>query len=235
MPSGNIAVFLLGGRGSRFGSPTPKQFHQIQKNPKEFIFERSASCLLNKIPVSSALFLVPEKLEPSERALFDQGLGRLRARFSHLDFYFTEGGAHRHESLERGVHFLKKKGINPKILLVHDANRPFLSDEFLSKVNQEINRIDHKRACSVPVVASADSLVLDEGGRGVAYLPRKKVYQVQTPQLLLWESLLAAFQKKKKNRFWTDEGSFMMDMGFPVFYYQGDVGNRKITHRKDVP
>ena len=234
MPSGNIAVFLLGGRGSRFGSPTPKQFHQIQKNPKEFIFERSALCLLNGVSVSSALFLIPEGLESSKRALFDQGLGRLKARFPHLDLYFTEGGSHRHESLERGVHFLKKKGIKSKILLIHDANRPFLSDEFLSKVNQEINRIDHKRACSVPVVASADSLVLDEGGQ-LSYLPRKKVYQVQTPQLLLWESLLAAFQKKKENRFWTDEGSFMIDMGFPVFHYQGDVGNRKITHREDIP
>ena len=229
----NIAIILLGGKGVRFGSSIPKQFYPIKNSQGESVFEFSASRLVSTISIGHVLFVIPKETNAPESKLFFESMNRLKKKYPDIKFHLTRGGENRHQSFMNGVAFFKKQAQpNFEVLIVHDANRPFLSNDFLLRVSEEIRQIDYKRACSIPVIPSVDSLVLN--GDNLSYLPREEVYQVQTPQLLWWASVLEAFSKNKGRKSWPDEGSFMSEMGFRVFCYPGEAANKKITYQEDI-
>ena len=237
--SRNIAVILLGGRGHRFCSGLPKQFHSFEQDQKKLVFELTAERLTECLNLSKLLFVIPEHLKPNEALLFEESLERLRQKFPEVICHTTKGGEHRHESFERGVCFLKKDNFKDKALIVQDAVRPFLSETFLNRIKKEAESLGEKKPCSIPVIPMTDSLVMKDSDHKVSlsYLERESVYLIQTPQLLWSDAVLKAFaykNKKDHKKTWTDEGSFMLDMGFPVASYEGDINNKKITYYEDM-
>ena len=246
MPSGsrNIAVILLGGRGQRFGSKLPKQFYSFKESPYKSIFEQATEKIAKYISLQKILLVIPSDLNQNEKSVFESCLERLTQEFPAIDYYSTNGGAHRHESFQKGISFFKEDDIQDKVFIVHDASRPFLSEDFLHKVEKETYNMGDQNPCSVPALQVADSLIINNNDENLyaekkilSYLPRDKVYYIQTPQLLWGKSVFEAFRinaQKKINKVWTDEGSFMLEMGFPVSYYEGDVLNKKITYFQDI-
>ena len=228
---------MLGGKGVRFGSSTPKQFHDVGSVQKKLLFELTASRLLSITLFEIILLVIPKRIKTEELKIFQEALTRLRVQYPQVVFQFTHGGDDRHGSFEQAFFFLEEKKIEPSALAVHDANRPFLSDSFLIRIKQEIKKINHDQACSIPTVPSVDSLLYDDqvgSDKSPHYLSRTKIHCVQTPQLLCWRAVSIAFEKKKYDKSWADEGSFLLDMGFAVTHYLGESDNKKITYQKDL-
>ena len=125
------------------------------------------------------------------------------------------------------------------MVLVHDANRPFLKEAFLNRISDELVKISSENPCSIPVIPAVDSLIEKRQDKNLSYLKREDIFRIQTPQLLYLPSVLEAFERKKKSFAdkdgWPDEGSFMLEMGFPVSTFQGDPENEKITYQEDMP
>ena len=249
----SVLILLLGGRAQRFTSELlqknkkdtnatlPKQFHPLDsKKDNTLLFEASAKCLIKALNLDSALFVFPEQKDKSDLVsenLSKEVLTRLKNNFPDCEMMIIEGGATRHDSFQNSINFLQRKNLSPDhILIVHDANRPFLYDHYLKRIEKEIRKIGEKKPCSIPVIQNIDSLVL-EGELGLEYLPREKVYRIQTPQLLYLKSVYEAFDEKTKKKLsfdWTDEGSFMKDMGFDVSTFKGDIQNKKVTYPMDL-
>ncbi len=224
---------MLGGKGVRFGSSISKQFCQLKSTQEEVIFELATSRILSIPSFKHLLFIIPQKIKTTEMNILEEALIRLKNQHPKVIFELTKGGNNRHQSFLKAFLFLEQKNFKPKVLAVHDANRPFLSDNFIARVNQEVEEMSSKKVCSIPIIPMIDSIIFNNED-SLTYLPREKFYCVQTPQLLWWNSVVKAFKVKKVNQTWSDEGSFMLEMGFSSSYYSGELGNKKITYPKDI-
>ena len=248
-----VLILLLAGRSHRFGhklshedesAVLPKQFHSLgKKKESSLLFEISAQRLISALRLNLALFVFPPSLKTKYEALacqtlFEEAIYRLRNTYPDCKMMTTEGGDTRHKSFQNSINFLKAQNVSSDlILIVHDASRPFLDEPYLERIYKEIQGIGPKKPCSIPVIKTIDSLILRDKTQ-LEYLPREKIYQIQTPQLLYLESIYKAFERKYKgnNLFrWPDEGSFMKNMGFDIYTFEGDIQNKKVTYPADLP
>ncbi|MCS6985641.1 MAG: 2-C-methyl-D-erythritol 4-phosphate cytidylyltransferase [Leptospiraceae bacterium] len=226
----NALILLLGGSSQRFGGETPKQFLPIGD---ELVFERSARLLLEAIPLYHACFVVHR--DYLSHMFFLRAYEKLRQRFSKTLFWACPGGESRHESFLAGVRQLKDLvGPDGKIL-VHDASRPFLNPGFLQTVKDALSMLGPEKPCLIPTIAVSDSLCRSKK-RGIveSYENREEFFLIQTPQLLYADALYMALEKSRARYDFPDEGSFMLEQGYPVYTFPGDRENRKITYPTDL-
>ena len=230
----------MGGSGSRFGGPLPKQFCRFIDVASESeqlpLFAETLQTFLDYFHFDVITLAVhPDYIDSKE---FTQPLHVLKQRFP-LNWVITEGGSSRHHSfrkafsaLSREIH--KAPGSKDFRVVVHDANRPFLRDEFLEKVKTELGALSEERPAAIPVIAMADSVVKVQEGAVKSYEKRDVLARVQTPQLFWGASMAQALSKSDENEEFSDEGSFMLKQGFGLYTFDGDVKNRKITFQDEA-
>lgn len=136
------------------------------------------------------------------------------------------GGAHRQESVRRGL-----LAADSKWVIVHDGARPILKRELAGAVLQAAMETGAATA-AVPVV---DTIKVVAGGMVQKTLLREQLWAVQTPQAFDRELLWQAHQKAQQEGFLaTDDASLIERYGHPVRVVEGDRHNLKITHRQDL-
>ena len=137
----------------------------------------------------------------------------------------VRGGATRFESV-----FSALKEAQGKIVLVHDAARPFVTKQLIDNCLQSVLRFG-SGICSLP---AEDTIVFCEEGKILSAPPRETLRSVQTPQGFRREPLLRAFSlAAAEGRQFTDEsGVYAAYIGQPVLF-PGSRSNRKLTHRED--
>ena len=130
----NVLLLLMGGSGSRFGGPTPKQFLELEhEGVLRPLFEVTARRLLSALPIDIAIFVSPKNTAGS--AVLNPILEKLAADFPGRQFRYAAAGVTRFGSFMSGVNALRKfQGIER--VLVHDANRPYLAADFLQRVGE---------------------------------------------------------------------------------------------------
>src|SRR6185437_14848595 len=89
------------------------------------------------------------------------------------------GGATRTDSVRNG---LAEVPADALVVLVHDAARPFVSDEVIGRV---LAPLSEGWDGVVPGLPVADTLKRVDGDRAVETLPRDDLVAVQTPQAFL--------------------------------------------------
>lgn len=112
----NIALIVAGGSGLRIGGSKAKQYLSI--NGKSIL--RVAVEQFLKNPAVDAVKVVIAKGHEHEYTEATKGLNLLP---------FCYGGETRQESVLNGL--LDLKAINPKNVLIHDAARPFVTQEII--------------------------------------------------------------------------------------------------------
>lgn len=148
---------------------------------------------------------------------------------------FIEGGNTRQESIYKALLQLEKKQEKTDIVLIHDAARPFVSEEIIENILESTKT--HR--ASVPVIQSIDTQKkLSENGLFIeSHLKRDSIVSVQTPQGFLFSEILEAHKKASQNhKTYTDDSEIYSDFfQNPVFIVAGDINNKKITHKNDLP
>ncbi len=223
-----IAVsLLLGGTGSRFGGPVPKQFYQAGQLP---VFAHTAKNILRNLHVDIlALTVHPEYLESS---LFQEPFSLLQRMFSETTMIAGPGGKERTGSFKASLELLKPH--NPSVLLVHDANRPFLYPDFFYNIKVAITRLKEEPGCYVPAIQSVDSMLRADGDSAIEYMNRNTLFRVQTPQVMPFAQAVEAVQAVSPDIAFTDEGSLFIAAGKLVKIFPGDPANLKITYQKEA-
>ncbi len=139
----------------------------------------------------------------------------------------VEGGQNRQESVLCGIKMLDSKD---ETVLIHDAARPLVSNEIISRV---INGMREFEAV-IPVVKVKDTVKqIDENGAVIKTVKRDDLVQVQTPQGVKVKEYLAALEGMDLNAF-TDDASIFEAVGKSVMTVLGDYKNIKITTPEDV-
>lgn len=145
----------------------------------------------------------------------------------------VEGGEHRQHSVGNALAHIQAAAGD--VVLVHDAVRPFVDDEIIASVIQEVGR--HGAAIAgLPAVDTIKQVErAAEGALITSTIPRERVVQAQTPQGFRYELIKRAFDSAAADGFiGTDEASLVERLGESVWVVMGSARNIKITTPADL-
>ena len=139
------------------------------------------------------------------------------------------GGATRQISVRAGLESLEKE--RPRIVLIHDAARPFTSSALISRAIAA-----GAGGAAIPGLGLTDTIKeVDAGGCVVDTLDRNRLRAVQTPQAFLYDGLLEAHRRAfaaGRDDF-TDDAALAEWAGIAVTVFEGEAGNMKLTTEED--
>jgi len=99
------------------------------------------------------------------------------------------GGATRQDSVRLGLAALAALPSPPRLVLIHDGARPFVSPALVARASAAAEQ----NGAAVPALSVSDTIKeVDGGGRIVATPPRVALRSVQTPQAFQFELIHAA-------------------------------------------
>lgn len=208
------AIIVGGGSGSRFGRK--KQFVCLGETP---LFKRAAACFERHGSVRNIIVVVPEEDIPRARELLSG---------TEKPLLFAKGGSTRQESVSNGLALSKES----EFVLIHDAVRPFVTGELISRVLGGMEDFD---AC-IPGLAVTNTLKEVSGDLVVRTVPRSNLYGVQTPQCFRTERIAAAhaWALRRGISDATDDSALIEAVGGRIRIVEGDPFNMKITVRQDM-
>ncbi len=164
---------------------------------------------------------------------FRARLGKEAKDILQKKIHLVEGGEHRQDSVANALHSVSGK--DDDIVLVHDAVRPFVTEEIIHDVIQAAKKFGAAIA-GVPAVDTIKQVErTSEGALITATLPRERVVMAQTPQGFRYDVLKKAFDEAAADGFMgTDEASLVERSGHAVAVVMGSPRNIKITAPSDM-
>ncbi|MDB5085138.1 MAG: ispD, partial [Bacilli bacterium] len=150
------------------------------------------------------------------------------------------GGRERQNSVRLGLAWIA--GMHPgSLVLIHDAARPFITSDKISRVIQGAIR-SGAATCAVPVKDTIKRVLPKEDhGSSPSRLfvqetvPRAGLYHTQTPQAFRFSLVWRAHQDALASGYEaTDDAGLMEWKGLPVEIVPGDYQNFKITTPDDL-
>lgn len=211
-----IALIVAGGRGSRFGHPTPKQYLTLAGLP---VIRRAALAFLAHPRIDGVRIVHGADAEADYRAALD-GLDPMSP---------ATGGAERQDSVRNGLESLENQDVGA--VLIHDAARPFVDAETISRTLDALDDADGAIA-AIPV-ADTVKRVAPGDRRITATIDRAELWRAQTPQSFRFEPILAAHRAVAGERL-TDDAAVAERAGLKVVTVMGSEDNFKITTREDL-
>ena len=149
----------------------------------------------------------------------------------------TTGGAHRHESVARGLEFLASLAAPDDWVLVHDAARPCLSRADLKALIDALEPADMKGAARQGAVLAAPvaDTVKRQAEDSVATVNREGLWRALTPQVFKFGDLQRALAAATAAGFSvTDESQAVERIGLFATLVPGSVFNIKVTRAEDL-
>lgn len=215
------AIVVAGGSGERFGSPAGKQLAPVAGRP---LLSWSLEVLDAYGHLDSAVVVCPpgRQLEYAEQAVAPLGL--------RLPIEFAESGPTRQASVRSGLAALAG---DVEVVLVHDGARPLLTVDLIENMVRSLSASGASGV--VAAHPSIDTLKVVEGDRILDTPARSRLWQVQTPQVFIRESLELAHAAAVRDGFeGTDDASLLERLGFDVRIVEGPRSNIKVTLPEDV-
>jgi 2-C-methyl-D-erythritol 4-phosphate cytidylyltransferase/2-C-methyl-D-erythritol 2,4-cyclodiphosphate synthase len=211
--SGCIALVVAAGRGSRFGGARPKQYQRL--NGRAVL--RHSLETLGAHPQVDAVRVV---IHPADRALYDEAAAGLDLLAP------ANGGAERQDSVRLGLESLE--AMAPRVVLIHDAARPFADAALISRVVAALSRY----AGAIPAVPVTDTLKRGREGLIDGTVERTGLWRAQTPQGFRFPEILAAHRRFAGIGL-TDDAAVAEQAGLAVALVDGSEDNVKVTTPDD--
>jgi len=211
-------VIPAAGVGSRMNSEIPKQYLLLAGRP---VIERTLAVFSASHHIHSVIVaLSPE----------DDYWDSIGIRLDEKTRIVRCGGASRAETVLNALGHLKSSVSIEDWILVHDAVRPGLSQEALTRLVTTLGKDPVGGILALPL---ADTLKRAAGDQRIARTePRDGLWQAQTPQMfrygVLQEALLACGNVP------TDESQAVEVLGLQPNLVAGDARNFKITYPQDL-
>lgn len=213
-------VVPAAGRGTRFGSPLPKQYLQVAGQP---LIAHTLAALLSHPLVEGALVAISANDADWPGWTAFQGKPVLTC----------VGGDTRAQSVLAALEALPAAVRADDFVLVHDAARPNLRSEDLQQL-LERGRADPVGAILAAPVRDTLKRAGDDGGIDGTE-PRQHLWRAMTPQLFRRFQLTRALQEAgKADVEVTDESMAMELQGLRPLLIEGNEDNLKVTTPADL-
>ena len=181
----NIAVILAGGIGARVGGNTPKQLLPLADGRS--VLEHAVSAFEQSPHIDEVCIVMhPDYIAYAEQMLLANAWQKVRNIIS--------GGKERWESSVNAIRAFTPYTLHPTPitnLLLHDAARPFVSQEIITRVCEALG--EHE---AVTVAIPSTDTVYEMADGKVARIPqRSTIMRAQTPQAFRLELIAEAYAK----------------------------------------
>ena len=213
--SKHTILIVAGGRGTRMGSPQPKQFLELAGRP---VLMHTLEAFDRWDASARLIVVLPEdQIDTWKRLCEAHVFGRIHR--------VVAGGETRFHSVRNGLGAVASNGL----IAVHDGVRPLVAPSVIAACFAAA--ADGGAAVPVvPVVESVREVDADGGSRPV---DRTRLRVVQTPQVFRADVLRAAYCLPYDPRF-TDDASVVEASGVAVRLVPGNRENIKLTTPMDL-
>ena len=219
------AILPAAGMGTRMGGETPKQFLELDGSPILLhTVRRLASC--------GAITDIILATRADEVARLED---RLRRENFRQPIRVVKGGSTRQESVAAALEYVDDA---TELVAVHDAVRPFVTADQVSRV------IEEARRCGAAILGVPAMDTVKEVKRAslpedvaliTATIPRERIVLAQTPQVFRTKLLKQAFAKALADQISaSDEAGLVERLGHDVHVVHGTESNIKITKPADM-
>ena len=259
----NIAVILAGGIGARVGGILPKQLLPLQDGKS--VLEHAVEAFEQSPHIHEVCIVMhPDYIVHAEQMLLANAWQKVR--------HIIPGGKERWESSVNAIRQVRGERLEVKgqenncqlpianshnivNLLLHDAARPFVSQEIIARVCETLEQHE-----AVTVAIPSTDTVYEMADGKVARIPaRSTIMRAQTPQAFRLELITEAYAKAFPHLFTTQlggkEGGLSSplsggvggglptdDCGIvhehmpqvPIYIVEGEEQNKKITFKEDI-
>jgi len=219
------AILPAAGMGTRMGGETPKQFLELDGAPILLhTLRRLASCdSISEIILATRADEVQRMEELCRHEKFRQSV------------HVVKGGSTRQESVAAALEHVDD-GV--ELVAVHDAVRPFVTREQVSRV------IEEARKCGAAILGIPAMDTVKEVKRSslpqdvaliIGTIPRERLVLAQTPQIFHTKLLKEAFARAAADGVnASDEAGLVERLGHDVHVVHGTERNIKITKPSDM-
>jgi 2-C-methyl-D-erythritol 4-phosphate cytidylyltransferase len=230
-----VAIIPAAGLGTRMAS-APSARGKKPGASKQFTELGGTPILIHTLrkfaasPEVSEIYIVLRANEIAGfRARLEQEAKDVLSKKVHL----VEGGEHRQQSVANAMASISVA--IDDVVLVHDAVRPFVTEEII----HDVIRAAQKYGAAIAGLPAVDTVKqverTSEGAVITATLPRERVVMAQTPQGFRYDVLKKAFDEATADGFLgTDEASLVERSGHEVAVVMGSPKNIKITAPADM-
>jgi len=208
------AVITAGGLGKRVGGEVPKQLVKLHGKA---MWLHSVEAFLRNKKIKAVVLTVPAKwqnyfIEESKK----------------LSLIVALGGKERWQSVKNGIEALPK---DISHVMVHDAARPFVSQDIINSVARTLSK-----DCCMVAKPVFDTVKIAENSYVKSTLDRKSLWLAQTPQAAPLALLKELYKKMEKFPDFcpTDEASILEKFGVPIKIVEGNAMNDKITTKEEL-
>ena len=235
----NIAVILAGGIGARVGGNTPKQLLPLQDGKS--VLEHAVDAFEQSPHINEICIVMhPDYIMHAEQMLLANAWQKVR--------HIIPGGKERWESSVNAIRRLGDESMRQSgdevNLLLHDAARPFVSQEIIANVCEALK--EHEAV--VVAIPSTDTVYEMKDGK-VARIPnRATIMRAQTPQAFRLPLIAKAYAKAlgvtdlstaacaAAHLPATDDCGIVHEHmpEVPIYIVEGEEQNKKITFKEDI-
>jgi 2-C-methyl-D-erythritol 4-phosphate cytidylyltransferase len=217
MPTFGV-ILAAAGQSSRFQDANYKK--PFAPLAGRAVWLHSAEKFLERSDVKQVVIVVA----PEDRESFVEKFG---ANLAFMGVTLAEGGAHRADSVRRG---LEKLGPEIDFVAIHDAARPCIAPPWIDRVFEAGARTG-AAILATPVVGTLKRVGPD--GTITETVDRTGLWEAQTPQVFSRDLLERAFAVRQDGQP-TDEAQLVEGLGQRVTVVPGSPINLKITSREDL-
>ena len=234
----NIAVILAGGIGARVGGNTPKQLLPLQDGKS--VLEHAVGAFEQSPHIDEVCIVMhPDYIAHAEQMLLANAWQKVR--------HIIPGGKERWESSVNAIRAFTPYTLHhtpTTNLLLHDAARPFVSQEIIARVCEALEKHE-----AVTVAIPSTDTVYEMADNKVARIPqRSTIMRAQTPQAFRLELIAEAYAKALGADIYdvqacsachlpaTDDCGIVHEHmpQVPICIVEGEEQNKKITFKEDI-
>jgi 2-C-methyl-D-erythritol 4-phosphate cytidylyltransferase len=215
-----VAIIPAGGSGKRMQGRLSKQYLPLDGKP---ILVHTLRVFQRSPDIDEIILVVLEEDIQKVRQMIVES--RRISKVRHV----LAGGEQRQDSVRNGLAVI---GNDVEIVLIHDAVRPFVSEDLIHAVVREAE-IHGAVTAGMPVKDTIKRV--DRNGTVLETLDRQVLWMTQTPQAFKRYLIQEAYRKADADRFYgTDDASLVERMGFQVKMIAASYANFKITTPEDL-
>lgn len=221
----NIAIIKAGGVGSRMGAGVPKQFITVGGKPI-IIYTMEA---FQRHPGIDRIVVVCVKGWADILQMYAENFGISKLA------KIVEGGETSLKSIQNGVNSLRDEYDEDDMVLIHDANRPLVSEEIISDVLVE-SKLHGMAVAAIPCTDEVGVIEPGQPNSSKEFADHKTLYRIQTPDAYRLKTILNILDSATEEQL-TKIGStnvLAIAQGYEMRFANGSETNIRLTTQEDI-
>ena len=219
----NIALITAGGSGTRMHQSIQKQFLTVNERPI-IVYTLEA---FQRHPGIDAIAVVC--IEGWEQVLWAYANQFNITKLKHV----VHGGCSGQESIHNGLLELQKHYSDGDVVLIHDGNRPLVSQDIISDCIVTAKRY----GSAIAAIPCAEAILeTEDGDVSIGSHPRERLRRTQTPHGFPLEKICSLHERALAAGITQSVAActMMIELGEQVHFYAGSEKNIKLTTVDDL-